>query len=115
MTFSILELCGILAAIATVAGVCTKLFLSKLGDVREIVEREIASIAHKVANNHMRIDALEKKDDDKEVRLIRVEIAIDNMEKGLQRVEAEVKDSRLHIEQKLDKKFDTLSKLISGK
>jgi chromosome segregation ATPase len=108
----IIAVCAILTFVATAAGICTKLFLSKLKDVQTILTQEIESIEDRVALLNLRADALDQKSDDKEARLVRVEMAIDNIKEGQLRIEAEVKDSRMHIEAKLDKKFDQLVESI---
>ena len=95
-----------------VAGLCTKLFMSKLGDFREIMEQEMKPISHKMANASMRIDGLDKKVDDNDNRLVRLEMAVGNIEKGQQRIETEVRDAREKIETRLDRKFDQLSASI---
>lgn len=86
----ILAIVGILTFTATVATISTKLFLSKLTDVREITGRDLKAVEHKANNTALRVDALEKKSEEKEIRLVRLELLFENVSKMLERIEAKI-------------------------
>ena len=57
------------------------------------VKEEIEPISHKLNNQISRIDALELRDDAKEVRLVRLEVTQENILKGQDEIKASLKDN----------------------
>lgn len=63
--------------------------------VKRSVKEALEPLETKVSNNVTRIDQLERRSDDKEVRIVRLEVTMENMAKVLER-----------IENKIDRHFD---------
>lgn len=73
-----------------------------------LLDQRIANVEHKANNERMRTDAIEKIGEGHTGRIIRLEGAVQNIEKGVERIEDGQKEARRDAKER----FDELAKSI---